>query len=163
MPIDVSTFFADLVEARLAVQVADRKGFVPASGLVLPVALEAALRRRLMLTPLLARSRLARTSASIGVPSCEREQIEYWYSRLGDDANWLLHLGPSNIVVLKIDPAVARYSLAALFADDDSWQRSLNFAAQGLLPARYLQGTEYHVWARVGGSVDSSSEYRPAI
>ena len=130
MPIDVS-FLAGLTESRRADQVAERKGFIPASGLVLPVALEVALRHRLLLTPVLARSRLATTSASVGIPSCEREQIEYWFARYGENANWHLHLEQSGVVALAIDPAQARYSLAALIADDDSWQRSLNYVAQG--------------------------------
>jgi hypothetical protein len=131
MPIGVSTFLACLTESRRAHQVAERKGFIPASGLVLPVALEVALRHRLLLTPVLARSRLATTSASIGVPSCERAQIEYWFSRFGEDANWQLHLGQSGIVALAIDPAQAKCSLAALTEDDEAWKRSLNFVAQG--------------------------------
>lgn len=131
MPIDVSTFLAGLTESRRAHQVAQRQGFVPASGLALPVALEVAIRHRLLLTPVLARSRLATTSASIGVPSCERAQIEYWFARYGEDANWHLHLGQSGVVSLEIDPAQAKYSLAALTEDDDSWSRSLNFVAQG--------------------------------
>ena len=131
MPIDVSTFLAGLTESRRAHQVAERKGFIPASGLVLPVALEVALRHRLLLTPVLARSRLATTSASIGVPSCERAQIEYWFARYGESANWHLHLGQSGVVALAIDPAQARYSLPALIADDEAWKRSLNFVAQG--------------------------------
>jgi hypothetical protein len=121
MHIDVSTFLAGLTESRRAHQVAERKGFIPASGIVLPVALEVALRHRLLLTPVLARSRLATTSASIGVPSCERAQIEYWFSRFGEDANWQLHLGQSGIVALAIDPAQAKCSLAALTEDDDAW------------------------------------------
>jgi hypothetical protein len=131
MPIDASTFLAGLTESRRADQVAQRKGFIPASGLVLPVALEVALRHRLLLTPVLARSRLATTSASIGVPSCERAQIEYWFARYGESANWHLHLGQSGVVAFEVDPAQARYSLTALIEDDDSWKRSLNFVAQG--------------------------------
>lgn len=128
---DVDTFLAELAESRRAVQVAERKGFLPASGLVLPVALDVAIRKRLLLTPVLARSRLARASASIGVPSSEREQIEYWFARYGEIANWHLHLRESGIVALEVDPSQARYSIAALIEGDDSWQRSLNFAAQG--------------------------------
>ncbi len=131
MPIDVSTFLTNLAESRRAAQLAERKGFVPATGIELPVALEVAIRQRLMLTPVLARSRLATTSASIGVPSCEREQIEYWFARYGGNANWHLHLGQSGLVALAIDPAQATYSLAALTEADDSWRRSLNFVAQG--------------------------------
>jgi hypothetical protein len=131
MPIDVSTFLAGLTESRRAHQVAQRNGFLPASGLVLPGALEVALRHRFLLTPVLARSRLATTSATIGIPSCEREQIGYWFARYGENANWHLHLGQSGVVALAIDPAQAKYSLAALTEDDDSWKQSLNFFAQG--------------------------------
>ena len=131
MPIDVSTFLAGLTESRRAHQIAERKGFIPGSGIVLPVALEVAIRHRLLLTPVLARSRLATTSASIGIPSCEREQIEYWFARYGENANWHLHLGQSGVVALEIDPAQAKYSLAALTEDDDAWKRSLNYFAQG--------------------------------
>ena len=131
MPIDVSTFLAGLTESRRANQVAECKGFVPAFGLVLPVALEVALRHRLLLTPVLARSRLATNSASIDVPSCERAQIEYWFTRYGENANWHLHLGQSGVVAVEIDPTQARYSLAVLTEDDDAWSRSLNFVAQG--------------------------------
>ena len=155
MPIDASTFLAGLAESRRAAQLTERKGFVPASGLVLPVALEVAIRQRLMLTPVLARSHLATTSASIGVPSCEREQIEFWYAQHGDDANWLLETGESGIIALEIDPALARYSLAHLAGDNSSWQRTLHFAAQGrtqflfeyvtgLPPLKHFPGLRLH-------------------
>lgn len=131
MPIDTSTFLAELAESRRAAQLAERKGFVPASGLVLPVALEAAIRRRLLLTPALARSRLATTSAIIGVPSCEREQVEYWFAHYGDDANWLLETGESGVISLEVDQSLSRSSLAHLASANHSWQHTLHFAVQG--------------------------------
>lgn len=131
MPKDVATFLANLAESRRAAQFAERSGFVPASGLVMPVALEVALRHRFLLTPALPRSRLATTSPPACLPSCEREQLEYWFAQYGEAAQWHLHLAESNVVTVEIDPTVARYSLEALNRDDDSWQRSLHFIAQG--------------------------------
>lgn len=71
--------------------------------LVLPEAFEVALKHRFPLSPVLARSRLAAGSAGVGVPSCERAQIEYWFARYGDDSNWLLETGEeSGVVSLEI-------------------------------------------------------------
>ena len=108
MPIDVATFLANLAESNRAAQLAERSGFVPASGLVLPVALEVALRHRFLLTPALARSRLATTSPPACLPSCEREQLEYWFAQYGEEAQWHLHLAESNVVA-EIDPTHPGY------------------------------------------------------
>lgn len=127
---DVSTLLVEVAESRRAAQAAKRSGFIPPSGLVLPEALEVTLRHRFLLSPILARSRLAASSAGVGVSSCERAQIEYWFARYGDDANWLLKTGEeSGVVSLEIDLGLAMHSLAYLAGDDPSWQRSLRFAA----------------------------------
>ncbi len=131
MPIDVSTFLSNLAETRRAAQIAARSRFTPSSDIVLPDSLEAALRHRFFLTPASAQSDVATNSADIYVPSCEREQVEYWYSQYGADARWAVHPGLSNLVILEIDLAVARHSLAALSEDDESWQRTLKFCARG--------------------------------
>jgi len=129
---DVSTFLAELTESRRTAQAAERVGFLPPSGLVLPQALEVALRHRFLLSPVLARSRLASNSSRVGVPSNDRAQIEYWYSRHGSDANWLMETGASTgIFVLELDPNLSWHALAHLVGDNLSWQRPLQFTAHG--------------------------------
>ena len=140
---DVSTFLAEVTESRRTAQAAERSGFVPPRGLVLPEALEVALRHRFLLSPVLACSRLASTSSRVGVPSNDRAQIEYWYSRHGSDANWLMETGASSgIVVLELDPNLSMHALAHLVDDNLSWQLPLQFAAQGKRHVlfEYVQG-----------------------
>jgi len=133
---DLSSFLAEVAESRRAAQAAERSGFVLHPGLVLPEALEVTLRHRFLLSPVLARSRLAARSASAGVASCHREQIEFWFARYGEDANWLLETGEeSGVVSLEIDLRLARQSLAYLAGDDPSWQHSL----------RFTTGSRWHV------------------
>jgi hypothetical protein len=128
---DVSTFLAEITESRRREQAEARSGFVMPSDLSLPPALEVALSHRFLLTPVLARSALALNSARAGVPSRERDQIEYWFSLYGDDANWIIETGEAGVFSLEIDLRLARYSLAHFAGDDRSWQRSLHFAACG--------------------------------
>jgi hypothetical protein len=129
---DVSTFLAEITHSRRTAQAAERSGFVSPPGLVLPEALEVALRYRFLLSPVLAHSRLASHSARVGVPSNDRAQLEYWYSQHGSDANWLMETGaPSRVVVLEVDPNFGRHALAHLVGDSLSWERTLHFAAHG--------------------------------
>lgn len=129
---DVSIFLAELAEFRRIAQSTERSGFIPPLDLILPEALEVALRYRFLLSPVLARSRLASYSSRVGIPSNDRAQIEYWYSQHGSDANWLMETGASSgIVVLEIELNLARHALAYLVSENLSWQRTLHFAAHG--------------------------------
>jgi len=61
---------------------------------------------------MLARSFYAQSSARVGVPTCERQQIEYWYARYGDDANWMLATGLENgdgASVLAVESWIGNY------------------------------------------------------
>jgi hypothetical protein len=129
--IDISTFLPEHNESLRRAQAAARSGFVTPTDLVLPIALKVAIRHGFLLQPVLARSAFAPRSAYIGVPSCEREQIESWYLQHGDDANWMLDARSSGVIALEIDHSFTRGSLTALTRDDDSWRRSLHFDASG--------------------------------
>jgi hypothetical protein len=74
----VNDFLAEVASSRLATQIEERKSFRAPPGFELPSALEVALRNRWLIAPVLARSEVAVNSASVGVPSSDREQIEYW-------------------------------------------------------------------------------------
>jgi hypothetical protein len=129
--LDASTFLTELAESRRREQAATRADFELPQGLELPRALEISLAHHLYIQPTLALSPLAGHSARIGVPSCEREQIEFWYARYGDEANWLLDLGESGIAAVEIELPLAWHSLLLLTRNDDSWRRSLQFIAYG--------------------------------
>jgi hypothetical protein len=127
---DVATFLTEVAESRLCAQIAARAGFVVPPDLCLPRALELPIKHRWLISPVLARSEYAVHSARIGVPTSEREQIEYWFVRYGAEANWLLETG-AGVIALEIELSLARHSLAYLAGDDWSWQRSLHFAVLG--------------------------------
>jgi integrase len=96
---------------------------------------------RAALRPRTSRSARSHTQASLpafarprpvptGRALCHREQIEFWFARYGEDANWLLETGEeSGVVSLQIDLRLARQSLAYLAGDDPAWQRGLRFTA----------------------------------
>ena len=124
---DVDTFLAGLAQSRRLAQAATRAGFVAPPNLSLPHALEIAIKHRWLIQPVEALSESPPSSARIGVPSREKEQIEYWIAN-HPDANWLLELGePSGVVALRIELQLARYSLEYLAGDDTSWLRTLRF------------------------------------
>lgn len=156
MSLDVSTFLARIAADRQREQDAARTGIVLPLDLKLPESLEIALRHRFLIRSVLARSAHALNSAGIGVPSCDRRQLEFWYAQFGNDANWLLQLGDaSGVVAVKIELQFARYSLESLAGDDNSWLRTLRFSAgnrwfvlfkylTGLLPLASFPGLSLH-------------------
>lgn len=127
---DVATFLADLAASRVRAQAAGRGGFDRPPDLQLPLAIEVALTHRFLISPILARSAYAPDSARAGVPSSQREDIEYWWARYGAEVNWLLDTGASGVVALEIDLQLAQQALAPLAGDEWSWQRSLHFVVR---------------------------------
>jgi len=93
---DIATLLAEVAESRRHAQTAARAGFVTPQNLRLPIELDLAIDLRLPIVPMLARSFYAQSSARVGVPTCERQQIEYWYARYGGEANFMLATGLEN-------------------------------------------------------------------
>jgi|CZKL01.1.fsa_nt_gi hypothetical protein len=125
----VEIFLADVAESRRRAQNAERASFAGPPDLAIPPALAVALRHRFLVSPVLARSANALRSAYVGIPSAEREQIEYWIAAYGNEINWALQTGEHSVVALDVeDLRAATHSLAALAGDDSSWQYSLQFA-----------------------------------
>jgi hypothetical protein len=148
---DVTTFLAEVAESRLREQAAARAGFEAPPDLSLPHALEVALANRLFICPILAHSAVAADSARVGVPCCEREQIEYWFTRYGSAANWLLNPAASGVVAVDIELPLAGHSLLLLARNDRSWQQSLQFRGQG---------KRYVLFKHTGGQASIDGRYR---
>ncbi len=125
----VHDFLAEVASSRLETQIEERKAFRAPPGFELPSALEVALRHRWQIAPVLARSELAVNSASGGVPSSDREQIEYWLARY-PEANWSLVTGPSSgVTALEIETKSASSRLADFTEDEGDWTRTLRFTS----------------------------------
>ena len=123
----VHDFLAEVASSRLESQIEERKAFRAPPGFKLPSALEVALRHRWQIAPVLARSELAVNSASGGVPSSDREQIEYWLARY-PEANWSLVTGPaSGVTALEIETTSASSWLADFTEAESDWTRTLRF------------------------------------
>ncbi len=102
---DVNTFLTELAESRQREQAAACAGFVLAPDLCLPAELETAIEHRLPIAPMLALSPYAPRSARVGLPSSERGQIEFFYSRYGAESNcnWVLEAcEESGIVAIRM-------------------------------------------------------------
>jgi len=125
----VDDFLAEVASSRLETQIEERKAFRAPPGFELPSALQVALRHRWQIAPVLARSELAVNSASGGVPSSHREQIEYWLARY-PEANWSLVTGPaSGVTALEIETTLASSWLADFTEDEGDWTRTLRFTS----------------------------------
>jgi hypothetical protein len=122
----VDAFLMEVAHSRLKTQFEERKAFRAPPGFELPSALEVALRHRWLVTPVVAGSELAVNSASVGVPSSDREQIEYWLVRY-PEANWSLATGPSGVAALEIENRFVSSCLADLTEDENDWTRTLRF------------------------------------
>ena len=102
---DVDTFLTQLAESRQREQAAACAGFALPPDLCLPTELETAIEQRLPIAPMLACSPYASRSARVGLPSCQRRQIEFFYSRYGAESNcnWVLEAGEeSGIVAIRM-------------------------------------------------------------
>jgi hypothetical protein len=119
-------FLAEVASLRLQTQLDERKPFRAPLDFELPAPLEVALRHRWKIVPVLARSPLAVNSASCGVPSSDREQVEFWLARY-PEANWSLATGPSGVIGLEIETGLARSWLADFTEDESDWTRTLRF------------------------------------
>lgn len=96
---NVETFLAELAESRQREQAAARAGFMLPADLCLPAELETAIEHRLPIAPMLACSPYAPRSARAGFPSCDRDQIEYWFARYSPETNWVLEVGEESGIV----------------------------------------------------------------
>jgi hypothetical protein len=125
----VDDFLAEVASSRLETQIEERKAFRAPPGFELPSALQVALRHRWQIAPVLARSELAVNSASGGVPSSDREQIECWLARY-PEANWSLVTGPaSGVTALEIETRSVSSWLADFTEDEGDWPRTLRFTS----------------------------------
>jgi hypothetical protein len=124
----VDDFLAEVASLRLKNQIKERKAFRAPTDFALPAALEVALRHRLRIVPLLARSQFSVNSASVGVPSSDREQIKSWSCRY-PEANWLLATGPASVTALEIETGLATSWLADFTEDESDWPRTLQFTS----------------------------------
>lgn len=96
----VETFLSELADSRQREQAAARAGFMLPPDLCLPAELETAIKHRLPIVPMLANSPYAPRSARAGFPSCDRDQIEYWFARYGaEDTNWVLDLSEESGII----------------------------------------------------------------
>ena len=108
---NVEDFLAELAESRQREQAAARAGFMLPPDLCLPAELDTAIEHRLPIAPMLACSPYAPRSARAGFPSCDRDQIEYWFAHYGaEDTNWVLDLGEESSIVA-IRSALGFYGL----------------------------------------------------
>lgn len=107
---NVETFLVEFAESRQREQAAARAGFMLPPDLCLPAELETAIEHRLPIAPMLALSPYAPRSARGGFPSCDRDQIEYWFARYGSECNWVLEACEASSIVA-IRSALGFYGL----------------------------------------------------
>lgn len=126
--IDVDSFLAEVAENRRRAQSAARSRYaLPAGHRRLPLALDLMIANGGLVQPVLARSPFAPRSARVGVPSREREQIEYWYACCGDEANWLLDTESSRIIALEFSPYAPPHGLFRRSGEYQAFERTLRF------------------------------------
>lgn len=129
---DVNAFIAELHESRLRAQAAARAGFLKQPDLSLPPDLEVAIEHQLPIAPMPALSLYAPRWARVGVPSSEREQIEYWYASYGTDTNWVLELSEqTRIIAIRMGLGVFPY-LFLRRGEYQSLERTLRVESQKL-------------------------------
>lgn len=127
---DIDDFLRSVAENRRQQQARERTGYAKPPDLLIPPALQVAIKHRFRIRPVLARSPLANNSAYVGMPACDQEQIEFWVATYGPDTNYALDLGESSAAALEVhDIRNAFYSLASLEDDNASWRFSLQFTA----------------------------------
>lgn len=126
--IDVRSFLAEVAENRHRAQSVARSRYVPPAGpRRLPIALDLMIANGGLVQPVLARSPFAQRSARVGVPSGEREQIEYWYACYGNEANWLLDTETSRIIAIEFSPYAPLYGLFSRSGEYQALERTLRF------------------------------------
>lgn len=133
---DVSAFLEEVAESRRSAQIAARASFVIPPDFILHPALEVALKHGFQLRPVLARSPYIACSSATEAPSCDRDQIEYWWALHRERANWFLEMG-EEVVSLEIDPQLCQHSLGILAGNDFSWLNTLQFPVFGKLHLLY--------------------------
>jgi len=126
--IDVDYFLAEVAENRRRAQSAARsRCALPAGPCHLPLALDLMIENGGLVQPVLARSPFAQRSARVGVPSAEREQIEYWFACCGDEANWLLDTESSRIIAIEFTSYAPPYGLFRRSGEYQAFERTLRF------------------------------------
>ena len=128
--IDVDSFLAEVAENRRRAQSAACAGsaFEPDRG-DLPPALDLILHKGGLIQPQLARSPFAPRSSRVGVPSRDREQVEYWWRCYREDANWLLDVQASAMLAIESSVYIEPYRLFRRPGEHQAFMRTLRFRA----------------------------------
>lgn len=128
MIVDIDSYLAEVAENRRRAQSAARLG-IPFIGdrCDLPPALDLILKKGGLVQPQLARSSFAPAAARAGVPSGERDQVEYWWRSFGEEANWILDTQGSSILALEFSAYIEPYKLFCRPGEHQAFARTLRF------------------------------------
>ena len=128
--INVDSFLAEVAENRRQAQSAARSGCTfAASQDDFPADLDLILKHGGLIQPQLARSPFAPRAARVGVPTRDREQVEYWWRCYGDEANWTLDTQGASMLAIEFSAYIEPYRLFRRPGEHQAFTRTLRFRA----------------------------------